>query len=35
MNLHLAEISRQVAPGAHAVLWADGAGGTGSAKLKV
>jgi hypothetical protein len=26
MNLHLAEISRQVAPGAHAVLWADGAG---------
>jgi transposase len=25
MNLHLAEISRQVAPGAHAVLWADGA----------
>lgn len=26
MNLHLAEISRHVAPGAHAVLWADGAG---------
>jgi transposase len=26
MNLHLAEISRQVVPGAHAVLWADGAG---------
>jgi transposase len=26
MNLHLAEISRHVTPGAHAVLWADGAG---------
>jgi transposase len=26
MNLHLTEISRQVTPGAHAVLWADGAG---------
>ncbi len=26
MNLHLAEISRQVAPGAHAVLTLDGAG---------
>ena len=26
MNLHLAEISRQIAPGAHAVLMLDGAG---------
>jgi putative transposase len=26
MNLHLAEISRHVTPGAHAVVWADGAG---------
>jgi len=26
MNLHLAEIGRHVTPGAHAVLWADGAG---------
>ena len=26
MNLHLAEISTQVAPGAHAVLTLDGAG---------
>ena len=26
MNLHLAEISRQVAPGAHAVITCDGAG---------
>jgi hypothetical protein len=36
MNLHLAEISRNVAPGAHAVMWLDGAGWhqTGG-KLKV
>jgi transposase len=36
MNLHLAEISRHVTPGAHAVVWADGAGWhkTGG-KLKV
>ena len=26
MNLHLAEISRNVTPGAHAVIWLDGAG---------
>jgi transposase len=26
MNLHLAEISRHVTTGAHAVVWADGAG---------
>ena len=26
MGLHLAEISRHVTPGAHAVVWADGAG---------
>ena len=36
MNLHLAEISRRVTPGAHAVVWLDGAGWhqTGG-KLKV
>lgn len=26
MNLHLAEISRNVTPGAHAIIWLDGAG---------
>lgn len=36
MNLHLAEISRKVAPGAHAVVWLDGAGWHQSGrKLKV
>jgi hypothetical protein len=35
MNLHLAEISRTIAPGAHAVLVADGAGWHISAKLTV
>ena len=35
MNLHLAEISRTVALGAHAVLVADGAGWHISAKLTV
>lgn len=32
MSLHLAEISRQVAPGAHAILVLDGAGYHGTAK---
>jgi transposase len=35
MNAHLAEISRSVAPGAHAVLVLDGAGWHGSAALVV
>jgi transposase len=35
MNAHLAEISRSVAPGAHAVLVLDGAGRHGSAALVV
>ena len=35
MNAHLAEISRSVAPGAHAVLILDGAGWHGSAALVV
>ena len=35
MNAHLAEISKAVAPGAHAVLVMDGAGWHGSSALKV
>ena len=35
MNLHLAEISRAVAPGAHAVLVLDGAGWHGGKDLAV
>ena len=35
MNAHLAEISRTVAPGAHAVLVLDGAGWRGSTALTV
>ena len=35
MNLHLAEIARAVAPGAHAVLVLDGAGWHGSRDLVV
>jgi hypothetical protein len=35
MNLHLQEISRHVAPGAHAVLALDGAGWHGAAALEV
>ena len=35
MTAHLAEISRAVAPGAHAVLVLDGAGWHASATLKV
>jgi len=35
MNLHLAEISQAVAPGAHAVVLLDQAGWHTSAKLKV
>ena len=35
MNLHLTEIARAVAPGAHAVLVLDGAGWHGSGDLKV
>src|SRR4051812_35032139 len=34
MSLHLAEISKQVAPGAHAVLVLDGAGYHGTAKTR-
>ena len=35
MNLHLQEISRHVAPGAHAVLVLDGAGWHGAAALRI
>jgi len=35
MNLHLAEISKRVAPGAHAVLMLDQAGWHMTAKLEV
>lgn len=35
MNAHLAEISRNVAPGAHAILILDGAGWHGAGKLVV
>ena len=35
MNLHLQEISRHVAPGAHAVLVLDGAGWHGAAALTI
>ena len=35
MNLHLAEISKEVAPGAHALLVMDGAGYHHSAELKM
>jgi transposase len=35
MNLHLAEISGQIRPGAHAVLVLDGAGWHDSPKLRV
>ncbi len=35
MNLHLAEIARNVAPGAHAVLVLDGAGWHGAKALRV
>ena len=35
MNLHLAEIARTVAPGAHAVLLLDGAGWHGGKELAV
>lgn len=35
MNLHLAEISRTVVPGAHAVLVLEGAGWPGSKTLVV
>jgi len=35
MSMHLAEISRCVAPGAHAVLVIDGAGYHGAARLAV
>ena len=35
MNLHLAEISKRVAPGAHAVLMLDQAGWHTTAKLDV
>lgn len=34
MSLHLAEISKQVAPGAHAILVLDGAGYHGTAKTR-
>jgi transposase len=35
MSMHLAEISRRVAPGAHAALVIDGAGYHGAARLVV
>jgi len=35
MELHLAEIAKTVAPGAHALLILDGAGWHGAKKLKV
>jgi putative transposase len=35
MNIHLAEIARTVAPGAHAVLVLDGAGWHGAKALQV